>query len=98
MAKQVFVVTVTNDKEIKSSRTGVELARHFSRHGVEVTFEEVPRSSNSIDNTVLADATARHVDLIIMGGYGHSQLREFVLGGATRGMLDNTDRPVFFSH
>jgi nucleotide-binding universal stress UspA family protein len=98
MAKQVFVVTVTNDKEIKSSRTGVELAKHFSRHGVEVTFEEVPRSSNSIDNTVLADATARHVDLIIMGGYGHSQLREFVLGGATRGMLDNTDRPVFFSH
>lgn len=97
-AKQVFVVTVSDDKDIKSGRSGTEVARHFSRHGVEVTVEDVARSGDSIDQTLLAYANARHIDLIVMGGYGHSRLKEFVLGGATRGMLENTDRAVLMSH
>jgi nucleotide-binding universal stress UspA family protein len=97
-AKEVFVVTVSDDKDIVSSRSGTELARHFARHGVEAIVEEVPRTKDSIDHTLLTHAAARHADLIVMGGYGHSRLREFVLGGATRGMLENTDRAVFMSH
>ena len=97
-AKQVFVVTVSDDKDIKSGRSGTEVARHFSRHGVEVTVEDVARTGDSIDQTLLAYANARHIDLIVMGGYGHSRLKEFVLGGATRGMLENTDRAVLMSH
>ncbi|MDF2117945.1 universal stress protein [Roseiarcaceae bacterium H3SJ34-1] len=98
IAKQVFVVTVSDDKAIKSARSGTELARHFARHGVEVIVENIPQAERSIDETLLAYASARHADLIVMGGYGHSRLREFVLGGATRGMLENTDRSVLFSH
>ena len=98
MAKQVFVVTVAGDKNIDSGRSSGELAQHFARHGVEVMAEEIPRSDDAIDRTLLAHAAARHVDLIVMGGYGHSRIREFVLGGATRGMLENTDRPVLLSH
>ena len=42
-----------------------------------------------------ADASA---DMIVMGGYGHSRLREFVLGGATRGLLESMTLPVLMSH
>lgn len=97
-AKQVFVVTVSGDKTIDSRRSSAELAHHFARHGVKVTVEDVPRGDNSIDRTLLAQAAACRVDLIVMGGYGHSRVREFVLGGATRGMLENTDRAVLLSH
>ena len=98
LAKQVFVVTVSNDKDIKSGRSGTELARHLARHGVEATVEDVRRTQDSIDHTLLAHAAARHADLIVMGGYGHSRFKEFVLGGTTRGMLENTDRSVLMSH
>lgn len=97
-AKQVFVVTVSGDKTIDSRRSSTELAHHFARHGVKVTVEDVPRGDNSIDRILLAHAAARRADLIVMGGYGHSRVREFVLGGATRGMLENTDRAVLLSH
>jgi nucleotide-binding universal stress UspA family protein len=57
-----------------------------------------PARDNSIDRALLAHAAARNADLFVMGGYGHSRIREFVLGGATRGMLENTDRAVLLSH
>lgn len=98
MAKQVVVVTVADDKNIDTCRSSSELARHFARHGVQVTIEEIPRADNSIDRALLAHAAARDADLIVMGGYGHSRIREFVLGGATRGMLEKTDRAVLLSH
>lgn len=97
-AKHVFVVTVADDKTMDSNRSGRELARHFARHGVEATLEEISRGDDSISRTLRAHAAARDAHLLVMGGYGHSRIREFVLGGATRGILEHTDRPVLLSH
>jgi len=46
----------------------------------------------------LSDAADRDADFIVMGGYGHSRLREFVLGGATRGILSSMTVPTLMSH
>jgi nucleotide-binding universal stress UspA family protein len=47
---------------------------------------------------ILSHAADTGADLLVMGGYGHSRLREFVLGGATRGILESMTVPVLMSH
>jgi nucleotide-binding universal stress UspA family protein len=51
-----------------------------------------------VANTLLSHASDAGTDFIVMGGYGHSRLREFVLGGATRGILASMTVPVLMSH
>jgi nucleotide-binding universal stress UspA family protein len=65
----------------------VELSKHLARHGVEVAFEEVHAKGRPIGDTLEAYAIERKADLLVMGAYGHSKLREFILGGATNSVL-----------
>ena len=52
----------------------------------------------SVAETLLAQARDAAADLLVMGGYGHSRLREMMLGGTTRSMLEHMTVPVLFSH
>lgn len=97
-AKQVRVVTVTNEKIIKTSRSGAELARHLARHGVEITLDVVEAEGRSIGDALEAYIESHDVDLLVMGAYGHSRIREFILGGATLSMISRPPVPVFLSH
>ena len=47
---------------------------------------------------ILSEATAESADLLVMGGYGHSKLREALLGGATRTLLADATLPILLSH
>jgi nucleotide-binding universal stress UspA family protein len=97
-ARVVHIVTVADEKRIDTTRSGPELAKHLARHGVEVILETVQAAGRSIGET-LEYATGSHdSDLLVMGAYGHSRLREFVLGGATRSMMANPSLPVLLSH
>ena len=51
-----------------------------------------------VANTILRTPPMSAADFIVMGGYGHSRLREFVLGGATRGILQSMTVPALMSH
>ncbi|HEY2184882.1 MAG TPA: universal stress protein, partial [Xanthobacteraceae bacterium] len=51
-----------------------------------------------IDNVILSYAADSAADFLVMGGYGHSRLREFILGGVTRGILASMTLPVLMSH
>lgn len=96
--KRVHIVTVSNEKRIETGRSGPELAKHLARHGVEVILETVDAAGRSI-GAVLEAATRDHdSDLLVMGAYGHSRLREFVLGGATRSVINLPPLPVLLSH
>ena len=75
-----------------------DIATHLSRHGVNATIERIPVSKIDVSNTILSYAAEAGADLIVMGGYGHSRLREFILGGTTRGMLVSMTRPTLMSH
>jgi nucleotide-binding universal stress UspA family protein len=77
---------------------GADIATHLTRHGVNVTIERIPVSKIDVSNTILSYAADTYPDLIVMGGYGHSRLREFILGGTTRGMLASMTKPTLMSH
>jgi nucleotide-binding universal stress UspA family protein len=63
-----------------------------------VELRRVNAGDVDVANVILSDAADRDADLIVMGGYGHSRLREFVLGGATRGILSSMTVPTLMSH
>lgn len=95
-AKRTEVVTVA-EADAEVDRFGDRIIRHLARHGVSAKFRRIP-SAGDIANTMLSHAFDTQADLLVMGGYGHSRFREFVLGGATRGILNAMTLPVLMSH
>jgi nucleotide-binding universal stress UspA family protein len=75
----------------------MEIANHLARHDVQIEIETVSVPDRSIADVILSHAADRSADLIVMGGYGHSRLREFVLGGVTRNILRSMTVPAFLS-
>jgi nucleotide-binding universal stress UspA family protein len=70
----------------------------LARHSVDVVLDEVDAKGRSIGDVFEAHVTYRHANLLVMGAYGHSRVREFVLGGATKTMLARPPVPIFLSH
>ena len=97
-SKRVFVLTITNEKVIDTKRSSAELAKHLARHGVDVTLDVVDAGGRSIGDAIESYVASRNGDLLVMGAYGHSRLREFILGGATKSALARPSVPIFFSH
>jgi nucleotide-binding universal stress UspA family protein len=97
-AKTVHIVTITNEKTIDTSRSGSELARHLAYHGVQVVLEEEDARGRTISQALEAYAVARDLDILVMGAYGHSRVRDFILGGATKNMISAPPLPILLSH
>jgi len=97
-AKRVCVLTVMKEKAIDTRRSGVELTKYLARHGVDVVLDEVDAKGRSIGDVFEAHLTYRNGNLLVMGAYGHSPIREFILGGATKRMLRRPLVPIFLSH
>jgi nucleotide-binding universal stress UspA family protein len=68
----------------------------LKRHGAPATARQIDQE-HGVGATLLAAAAAEHADLFVMGAYGHSRLREIVLGGATREVLRGAQTPVLLS-
>jgi nucleotide-binding universal stress UspA family protein len=78
---------------------GAEIAEHLARHGLSVTAARSVTDSNiSEADALLSYAADLAADLLVMGGYGHSRMRELTLGGTTRGVLQHMTLPVLMSH
>jgi len=91
-------VVVVERKERRNDLRGMEIAEHLARHKVKVDLKSLVAPGSETADVILSQAADSEADLIVMGGYGHSRLREFVLGGVTRGMLDTMTAPVFMAH
>jgi nucleotide-binding universal stress UspA family protein len=96
-AKEVDVVIVAEERK-EEDMTGSHMAEHLARHGITATVKRLVKGDISIDSVVLSYAADTGADLIVMGGYGHSRFREFILGGMTRGILESMTVPVLMSH
>ncbi|WP_426437410.1 universal stress protein [Bradyrhizobium genosp. P] len=99
-AAKVDLLIIENDK-IKNETTeirGVEMASHLARHEVKVEIEIVPAPDIDVADAILSHVADESGTLIVMGGYGHAKLREIILGGVTRAMLNSMTVPVFLSH
>jgi len=97
-ANNVEVVMVTGERTKSDEMPGADIAQHLARHGLKVTVQRIVSVETDVANTILSYAADAGTDFIVMGGYGHSRLREFVLGGATRGILAAMTAPVLMSH
>jgi nucleotide-binding universal stress UspA family protein len=74
------------------------MAEHLRSHGVPITIRRVLADSENAGETLIRLAAETNVDLIVAGGYGHSRIREWVLGGATDSLLHTGALPCLLSH
>ena len=97
-ARKVIVLTVLNEKA--SARTGApqDLIRHLACHGVAAEPMEFDSAGAKIGSVLDHVALRAEADLLVMGAFGTSRAREFVLGGATRSMLESPPVPVLLAH
>jgi nucleotide-binding universal stress UspA family protein len=95
-AGQVDVVIVERAKS--DEMPGADVAEHLARHDLNVTVQRVARGDLDVKDALLNYAADSAADMIVMGGYGHSRMREFILGGVTRGMLASMTLPTLLSH
>lgn len=80
------------------SDPGGQLSQMLARHGVHAEVAVLAKTLPRVSDVLKRHARDRGATLIVMGAYGHSRLREYVLGGATRAMIDGTEVPVFLTH
>ena len=94
----VLVVNPTSSAEGHGAEPGADAAAWLARHGVKVTVQRDVAPDAGVGGVILSHAADHGADLIVMGIYGHSRMREMVLGGASRTLLASMTVPVFMSH
>ena len=97
-AKAAEIVMVAAESAKSDEMPGADIAQHLALHGAKVTIERIVATEIDVASTILSHAADTSADLLVMGGYGHSRLREFILGGATRGILAAMTVPTLMSH
>jgi nucleotide-binding universal stress UspA family protein len=97
-AKTVELVVVGSKPPKSDEISGADIGQHLARHGMKVDVKRITAPDIDVASALLSHAADSSADMIVMGGYGHSRLREFVLGGATRGILESMTVPVLMSH
>jgi nucleotide-binding universal stress UspA family protein len=97
-AKQVEIVIVASKSGKQDEVPGADLGQHLARHGLKVDVKRITSPDIDVTSTILSYAADSSADMIVMGGYGHSRFREFILGGVTRGILETMTIPALMSH
>lgn len=91
----VHVVTVTPRSPLE--RPSTDVLRYLSRHDIHAEYREVARL-HSVEETLAAETRKLGAELVVMGAYGHSRLREFLTGGVTRYFLTAGEPALFLAH
>jgi len=95
---RVEVVIVTNERGKQDEIEGVDMGQHLARHGVKVDVHRISAGDIDVADALLSHAADSGADFMVMGGYGHSRLREFVLGGVTHSIFRSMTVPALMSH
>jgi nucleotide-binding universal stress UspA family protein len=95
---RVEVVIVTNERGKQDEIEGADIGGHLARHGLNIDVKRTALGDIDVADVLLSHAADAGSDFIVMGGYGHSRLREFVLGGVTRSIFRSMTAPVLMSH
>jgi len=95
---RVEIVIVANERGKQDEIEGADIGQHLARHGLKVDVHRISGGNIDVGDALLSHAADSGADLMVMGGYGHSRLREFVLGGVTRSIFESMTVPVLLSH
>ena len=96
-ARRVEVVTIAPSDAPVDELPGFNITRHLARHGVPVELRQLA-PADDVAAALLSHAAETGADYLVMGAYGHSRFRQFMLGGATRDMLRSMTLPVLMAH
>lgn len=94
----VRILTILNEKPAAVAGLGADVVRHLAAHGVSASVDEVDAAGRPIGQVLDVYLAEQQPDLMVMGAYGHSRMREFILGGATEHMLHALRAPLFLAH
>jgi len=97
-AGRVEAFIVTHEPGKQDEIEGADMGQHLARHGLKVDVQRTVAGDIDVADVILSHAADAGTDFIVMGGYGHSRLREFVLGGVTRSIFSSMTAPVLMSH
>lgn len=102
LAKAESVMVLEATPAVRKATTdhdaGADVVRHLARHGINARSSRTVIVDISAADALLSHAADMSADLLVVGGYGHSRLRELILGGVTHGLLQHMTLPVLMSH
>lgn len=99
-ANHVFVA-VASPRQYEADQApsrGADIVSHLGRRGVDASLLRIDSTHRNEAEALLEEAHAAHADLLVLGGYGHSRITEFLFGGVTRDMLARSDIPMLMAH
>ena len=97
-ATVILVVDPENIEHYQKTKPGEGLSRHLEAHGITNSVMRVPKGDISTSSVIMNELSNSRADVLIMGAYGTPKLREVILGGVTRTVLESMTVPVFMSH
>ena len=97
-AEQIVIITVNEGDMVPGEASSDNVAKHLARLGLSTQTISLSASRSEIQPIILSLAADEGLDLLVMGGYGHSRLQESFLGGVTRSMLEAMTVPTLMSH
>jgi nucleotide-binding universal stress UspA family protein len=98
-AKEVTVAVIT-DKRVREqdALVGTDAVNHLKHHGIDAVLRRIRGLNGGVAATLIVEAKRRRADLIIMGGYGHFRLREWLLGDVTYNLMHEAPVPILIAH
>lgn len=93
-----LVAIALNEETMPAEASAENLAKHLARAGLPVRIVELPAARAEIQPTILSLTADENLDMLVMGGYGHSRLQEGIFGGVTRSTLQAMTAPTLMSH
>ncbi len=98
-AERVTVIVVIEGRDIEYEAVlGTEAVEHLSHHGIDAQLLHVKNERGDVGDTLLDEAQRLHANLVVLGGYSHSRLRERLLGGVTYRLLHQAPLPLLMAH
>jgi nucleotide-binding universal stress UspA family protein len=96
-ARKVTVISVVDDVE-EGAVMGKEAVNHLKHHGINAALHRVKKDGRGVGATLIEETRRLKANLIVMGGYGHSRLREWLLGGTTYELVHQAPVPLLVAH
>ncbi len=97
-ADALVAISINGADSVPAEASTDRLARHLARAGLPIKSVDLTASRSEIQPTILSLAADESLDMLVMGGYGHSRLQEGLLGGVTRAMLQAMTVPTLMTH
>jgi nucleotide-binding universal stress UspA family protein len=97
-AEAITIITINAASSVPADASSAHLMRYLSRLGVPTEIDSKKTEKANIQTSILSLAADESLNLLVMGGYGHSRLKEIMFGGVTREMLESMTVPTLMSH